>query len=1039
MAIHTYNKSEERGQFSAHVQDVNGNIIWEVNYPEFYEDDSTGELIESTTIFDDGFMKNTDDIEGLESYLKSMGTLKSEDELVSDSMANGGYMDKQPVTGDVDSITDKLLAQKIKIFLNKVSPFKYYYIDNNTLYVAFDENYTNGAAEKFYKEATSSREFFDADSVSMEYKHDNNNVIFSIKLKKEVVYARGGSVEQGNIDMIKNQVVQVEHHANELKQTLKSNPQVDAWVVAKMDRATSNLSDITHYLEGEQNSFADGGYMADGGVGRIVMIPTYVVKEIKHSVEMGYDTLVEGMIGRVRKGVMLINENYEVRGTYDIGLKDAIQDLIKKIKLGNFKVDAIDNYADGGYMADGGEFTRKEIDKQAEINARTAKIWDEKYRGSDQEVPYFFNDKWNECKLQAIKELKKENKLADGGYMDNGGAMPYGENKSYYKEGDIFTIENTRNAIIITKIDSSIGGYKDKELITYVHTMPLGSKNVFELEMYELPKFDRYVREGRFVPNKPKMPYGGYMENGGENDYEDEKKSYGHRYEDYDDNFQAKMREKYMRKMMNPSSYQIADYRHSDFKNKDADDVKRINRKLARGGKTDDYETYHNTLSAALSEAERFVKGRGYEFSEESYFPDLTIGGVGYGQTISTKRDVVEIGGKNRKNTLILVVYRMDSGKYELTMYFAKSNYSNGGTTYKNLSKIPPTYVNEPKSKSKDEGLVTKVKEVELVRKGVVEFKGVNQITSSQDSEKIFRQFWDENALNISEHFNVLLLNRANKPIGIYQHSKGSIDGTTADIIMICLAAVKSLAKGVIVAHNHPSGNLKPSEADKRLTSQLKNALSFFTITLVDSLIITPNDGYYSFTDEGMMEKGGQTSKMLDGGAIEKSVKEKLKANFELPFEVVVYIPSTEKATQVIGKRDFNERADTAEVFMSNLFGGFSATSVDGGYVGNKGNLIQEDAIKVTSFCQIENFTDNFKDFLRQVKLWAGEWTQEAIGIEFEGDMFYINSFKQDAISSLFPNDDSNVRKTKYNKLPKSEKDAALSEAKKVFEATSFS
>jgi len=45
MAIHTYNKSEERGQFSAHVQDVNGNIIWEVSYPEFYEDDSTGDVL----------------------------------------------------------------------------------------------------------------------------------------------------------------------------------------------------------------------------------------------------------------------------------------------------------------------------------------------------------------------------------------------------------------------------------------------------------------------------------------------------------------------------------------------------------------------------------------------------------------------------------------------------------------------------------------------------------------------------------------------------------------------------------------------------------------------------------------------------------------------------------------------------------------------------------------------------------------------------------------------------------------------------------
>lgn len=90
-------------------------------------------------------------------------------------------------------------------------------------------------------------------------------------------------------------------------------------------------------------------YANGGGVGRTVMIPTFMVKEIRDSVKMGYDNLVEGMIGRKRKGVMLINENYEVRGTYDIGLKDAIEDLINKIKSGNYKIDAVDiNMSKGG-------------------------------------------------------------------------------------------------------------------------------------------------------------------------------------------------------------------------------------------------------------------------------------------------------------------------------------------------------------------------------------------------------------------------------------------------------------------------------------------------------------------------------------------------------------------------------------------------------------------------------------------------------------------------------------------------------------------
>ena len=82
-------------------------------------------------------------------------------------------------------------------------------------------------------------------------------------MKGSEKFADGGVMdkadEQENLDMVKNQAIQIQHHAKELIQTLKSNPKVEAWVVAKMDRATSNLSDITHYLEGEKNYFADGG------------------------------------------------------------------------------------------------------------------------------------------------------------------------------------------------------------------------------------------------------------------------------------------------------------------------------------------------------------------------------------------------------------------------------------------------------------------------------------------------------------------------------------------------------------------------------------------------------------------------------------------------------------------------------------------------------------------------------------------------------------------------------------------------------------
>lgn len=94
--------------------------------------------------------------------------------------------------------------------------------------------------------------------------------------------------------------------------------------------------------------------------------------------------------------------------------------------------------------------------------------------------------------------------------------------------------------------------------------------------------------------------------------------------------------------------------------------------KYAKGGVATNYKIYHETLSEALEEAERYVEANGYHFSEDSYFPDLSYGGIRYGET---KRVSRELDGK-RKNKLMAQIYRMDNGKYELNMYFA---YDKGG------------------------------------------------------------------------------------------------------------------------------------------------------------------------------------------------------------------------------------------------------------------------------------------------------------------------------------------------------------------------
>ncbi|QYJ68802.1 JAB domain-containing protein [Flavobacterium litorale] len=126
------------------------------------------------------------------------------------------------------------------------------------------------------------------------------------------------------------------------------------------------------------------------------------------------------------------------------------------------------------------------------------------------------------------------------------------------------------------------------------------------------------------------------------------------------------------------------------------------------------------------------------------------------------------------------------------------------------------------------------------------------KITNSKDSYELLKSCWSMNTIELQEEFKVLLLNRNHQVLGIYPLSKGGVSGTLVDAKLVYSVALKCNASSIIVAHNHPSGNLKPSEADLRLTKKLKQAGTYLDITLLDHLIITKN-GYYSFSDESQM------------------------------------------------------------------------------------------------------------------------------------------------------------------------------------------
>ena len=134
-------------------------------------------------------------------------------------------------------------------------------------------------------------------------------------------------------------------------------------------------------------------------------------------------------------------------------------------------------------------------------------------------------------------------------------------------------------------------------------------------------------------------------------------------------------------------------------------------------------------------------------------------------------------------------------------------------------------------------------------RRKVVEVLTRERVTSSQDVTGIFQPMLADLP---HEEFWVLLLNKANKIIDKVRVSQGGVTGTAVDVRIIVKVAVEHLASSIIIAHNHPSGNPKPSDKDIAITKKLKEATNLFDIAMLDHLIITDNE-CYSFADNGIL------------------------------------------------------------------------------------------------------------------------------------------------------------------------------------------
>ena len=127
-------------------------------------------------------------------------------------------------------------------------------------------------------------------------------------------------------------------------------------------------------------------------------------------------------------------------------------------------------------------------------------------------------------------------------------------------------------------------------------------------------------------------------------------------------------------------------------------------------------------------------------------------------------------------------------------------------------------------------------------------------VKDSRTAYEILLQHWDAGKMLLLEEFKIILLNNASRVLGIVNIAQGGITSVSVDLQIMFATTLKANASSIIMAHNHPSGTLKPSTQDILLTDKVRAAASIFGIRILDHLIITP-ESYFSFLDDGLMEE----------------------------------------------------------------------------------------------------------------------------------------------------------------------------------------
>ena len=147
---------------------------------------------------------------------------------------------------------------------------------------------------------------------------------------------------------------------------------------------------------------------------------------------------------------------------------------------------------------------------------------------------------------------------------------------------------------------------------------------------------------------------------------------------------------------------------------------------------------------------------------------------------------------------------------------------------------------------------INNVAEIQLMYSAKYKVSEMPKICKSSDAFNVLQNFWPVQRIEYQEDFFILLLNKANKVIGICNLSTGGMSATVVDLKIMFSVALKAAASAIIMAHNHPSGELEPSNADIQLTNRAIEVGKFLDIHVHDHIVMT-KENYLSFADTGRM------------------------------------------------------------------------------------------------------------------------------------------------------------------------------------------